>query len=143
MALFNIGGVRAELHPFNLDRAQHETNEDFAKHPVLGARQTFESVGHGDETLQLRGTLFPRKIGGMAEIALLTSLQQSAQAVLVTRGNENLGWFHIMRIGRDHSFLDAQGMGQKVAIRIDLELTDRPSSIDGVGDLLVRLFGYA
>ena len=141
MALFNIGGVRAELHPFNIDRAEHETNEDFARHPVIGARQTFESVGHGAEKLEFRGVLFPRRIGGLAELELLQMIQSSAMAILVTRGTTVMGWFHILSVKRNDRWLDAEGTGQKVEIQIALEKTDAPS-YGQAANLVTRLFGY-
>lgn len=141
MSLYNIGGVRAELHPFNLDSATMETNEDFARHAVLGGRKPFESVGHGDAAIQLRGVIFPRFSGGLAEFGLLETLQSAAQSILVTRGNDKLGWFVIPKLRREDKFLDQTGVGQKITIQIELLKTDRPSFGSAVG-LLTQLFGY-
>jgi hypothetical protein len=141
MDLFNIGGVRCALTPFNVDSANRDGAADFAKHPIIGARESYEFMGVGVEKLSLSGKLFPRLLGGEAELELLHSLREAGDPVMVTRGNEKLGWFHIMSLSDRHSYLSARGVGNKIEFRIELEKCDKPSSATGAS-LLVRLFGY-
>lgn len=143
MAMFVIGGVRLELHPLNVNEVDHDNGSDFAKHQVLGARPAYEFMGPGEEKLSFKGDVFPRAIGGMAELALLKSLQADGQAIMVTRGNALMGWFRITRLKEGHTHLSEDGVGRKVAIQIDIERDERPTGSGAVSGLLTRLFGYA
>lgn len=142
MALYIIGGVRLELHPLNVSDVDHDREADYAKHAVVGGRKPYENVGIGEEKLRLQGKIFPRAIGGRTEFALLVGLQEDGQAVLVTRGNEKLGWYRIARLNERHKHLSEDGVGRVVDVRIEIERDERPVGSNGAGSLLTRLFGY-
>ncbi len=142
MALYIIGGVRCELHPFNIDNATDDSEMPFARHEILGGRTSHEKVAQHERKLRLQGKIFPRRIGGEAELALLESLHAAGDAVFVTRGNASLGWYRLIRISRNHQFVDERGIGRKVDLRIEMELSDRPGPASAAG-MLTRLFGYA
>jgi len=144
MALYVIGGVVCDLHPLNVHEAVHETREDFARHPVMGAREGHEHMGPGDETLRLQGKVFPRKFGGLSELEQLDALRAAGDPVLVMRGDgANMRWWVIRRFERTHRYLDERGIGRLVTHRIDLERTEKPRGGAGGGalGLLTRLFG--
>lgn len=143
MALYVIGGVVFDLVPLNAGEVDHETSADFARHPVIGGRQTYEHVGPGDEKLRLEGKVFPRKFGGEAELELIDSLRAEAQSILVMRGDgAKLGWFVITEFRRKHEHLDRRGVGQLIEYRIDLERSEKPPR-SSAASLLTRLFGAA
>ena len=142
MSLFVIGGVRCELHPFNVDGVSDESEMPFARHQILGGRTAHERVALHDRRLRLEGKIFPRRIGGEAELELLESLHAEGQAVMVTRGQSKLGWYVLTKIDRKHVRLDERGVGRRVDIRIEMELSQPPTSSQGAG-ILTRLFGYA
>lgn len=141
MSLFMIGGVRCQLHPFNVNKLSEELEMPFARHEVLGGRTAHEKTGLHEEKLQLQGKIFPRRIGGKAEYDMLKGLLADGSAVLVTQGQTSRGWYVITRLSGQHEHLHADGVGQKMEIRIELELSQQPSSASAAG-LVTRLFGY-
>ena len=142
MSLFNVGGVVFELTPLNVEDVDHSTSSDFVKHPVMGAQQPVEFMGPGDDKLSLSGSIFPRALGGEAELALLEDLQRQGQAVLVTRGMSRLGWFIITSLRRRHRYLSPNGIGRKIELTIEIERAGKPESSGDASGLLTRLFGY-
>lgn len=145
MPLYNIGGVRCELRPFNVDEADDDSDMPFAKHRVLGGRTSHEKTAEYDRSLSLQGSIFPRKkeLDGRPELALLEGIHAAGGPVLVLRGNEKLGWFVITRLRRAHTHLDGQGYGRKVRIRIEMEATQKPIGAANVAiDFLTRITSY-
>jgi phage protein U len=144
MALYNIGGVRCQLRPFNVDQADDESEMPFARHKILGARTSHEKTAEVERKLSLEGSIFPRRaeLDGRPELSLLESIQAAGQPILVLRGNSKLGWFVITRLRQEHSYLDPDGYGRKVRVSIDLEATQKSGNRSVAADIVTRLTGY-
>lgn len=142
MALFIIGGVACELHPFNVNRVSDESEMPFARHRPIGDRTVHEKMALHDRTLELRGNIYPRKIGGEKELALIRGLHEAGKAVLIIRGKEKLGWYVIPSLRCNHTYLDERGVGRKVDIEIKLELAKKPD-VASAQNILVEIYGYA
>lgn len=143
MAMYVIGGVRCQLHPFNVDEAERVLTPVLARHEVMGTVTQHEKTGEPDEKLRLSGKIFPRRFGGEAELATLKSLASTSQPIMVTQGNSVAGWYVIGRIKDKGRFLDRRGVGRMIDIDIELERTASPTfNQANVVDLAARLFTY-
>lgn len=57
--LFQWGPIQFQVFPFNVGQMSHATGADWAKKEIAGAAMYREWVGEGDETIQLKGKVFP------------------------------------------------------------------------------------
>jgi phage protein U len=57
--LFQWGPIQFQVYPFNVNSMSHATGADWAKKEIAGAAQYREWVGEGDETITLKGKVFP------------------------------------------------------------------------------------
>ena len=140
MSLYIIGGVRARLEPFNISAAGERHAMEFAKHDVIDARPIHERTREAARDLRLSGEVFPRAIGGRAEIALLSFLLDRGNPVLVMRGGTLLGWHVLTELRTDHEWLDPSGFGRKVRVALTIERTQRGGILETATDF-ARLFG--
>jgi len=139
--LYMIGPLALTVHGLNAEGASRKRKMDFAEKGVLGRRKPLENVGEGDDSLELTGAVLPYRLGGVGELALLEMLRASAQPQLVLRGDGALlGWYVIEEVSEKHSYLSAQGLGQKIEVSINLKRDEAPSASDFMG-AFASLFG--
>lgn len=142
MSIFIIGGVRCEVWPFNVDAFSDESELAFARHKILQGSRQHEKIVHRDVDFRFGGKVFPRALGGEAELELLDQLHQEGSSVLVMQGPRKRGWFKITKFKRVHRFIDSRGVGRAVDFTIELENSGKPNAA-AAANMLTRLFGYA
>lgn len=113
--LYTWGTVVIDVAPLNAHEIDHITATDWARKEIAGSGVHREWVGEGDEEITLRGRVFPHRLGGLKEIALLESFRRAGRAEQLLRGNGDvLGWYVLERISRLHRSLAADGVGQHI-----------------------------
>lgn len=129
--LYQLGALKIDVTPFNVDGVKVDTNADHVDKPVLGAAPPTEFVGEGVYTMRLTGALFPAAIGGLDELDLLHDMRASGTPQPVTRGDGRfLGWFAITSVGEAHHHIGTNGIGAKVQVSIRLKRSGKPSVFD-------------
>lgn len=134
--------IQFQVYPLNFDEYNHETASDWARKEIAGAAMYREWVGENDETITLRGKLFPhfyaraarqREQGpvlptpgtrggigsqphsGLADIDVLNNMRLLGQAHPLVRGDGwHYGWFIIERMTRSHTKIAPDGIGQQI-----------------------------
>lgn len=125
--LYKLGKLTIKVHPFNVDRVRRNSRTDFAEKPVVGAEPRQEYVGEGPNTMTLSGSLFPKVLGGLNELALLHSARVKAEPQFLSRGDgKPMGWYVIKEVSEDETYLAGDGVGQKIAVVIKLTRTKAP-----------------
>lgn len=118
--LMQWGPIQFNVWPLNFHEMDHETGTDWAHKEIAGAAIYREWVGENDETRNIRGRIYPYRIGGMTDIERFDAYRRAGIANLLLGGDgRNLGWFVCERLTRNHSALSSEGVGQI----IDFEAT--------------------
>jgi hypothetical protein len=108
--------VQFVVQPLNLHEADHETGTDWAQKEVTGAAIYREWVGENDESLYIRGRVFPYRLGGFDQLQLFEAERRvGSQHPLIRGDGYRLGWFVCEKLVRAHTFLSGEGIGQQVA----------------------------
>ncbi len=138
--LAQLGAVQFTVAPFNINEHDHESGASFAAHEVIGRMPPLEFVGEAAEGWTVRGKLFPRKLGGLDEMAALHAMRRSGSAQFFMRGDGvPMGWVVIESARERSSYLDAGGVGRVIEFDITLKRADGPSAA-GVFNALFSLF---
>jgi len=138
--LLQVGLLQFDIAPMNAHEITRDTATDYAKKDVVGRRRIFEHVGEGDETLTVKGKLFPFKTGGLGAVQVLHRLRESGTAQFAIRGDGMvMGWFAITKVSELSTFLNADGVGQQIDVTITMERTDSPGALAA----FTSLFGLA
>lgn len=138
--LYAFGPLEFEVAPFNVHEIDRSASADFAAKDLLGTRKGHEFVGEGDETINMRGTLFPEKIGGLAGLDLLDAMRSAGAPQMLMRGDgKPFGWFIVIRVRESGSHIDAKGVGRKIEFEIELKRVDKPSAADFIASLFTLL----
>lgn len=125
--LMKIGLVECDM-AFNVDRLARETAHDYAEKPVVGAMPPLEDVGIGPESLTVSGRLIPGKLGGLGTLEILRRAQTTGAPQFVLRGDGTVfGFYVLLSINEDHSFLDREGVGQVVDIAVKMQKSAAPN----------------
>jgi phage protein U len=113
--LMQWGNIQFMVQPLNYHEMEHETATDWAHKEIAGAAIYREWVGENDETIYMRGKLFPYRIGGLAQIELLDSYRRQGMANLLMRGDgRTMGWFVCEKLVRSHTNISFEGIGQQI-----------------------------
>ena len=135
--LMKIGLVECDM-AFNIDRVARETTHDYAEKPVVGAMPPLEDVGIGPESLTVSGRLIPTKLGGLGTLDILRRAQATGAPQFVLRGDGTvLGFYAVLSVNDDHSFLDRDGVGQVVDMVVKMQKSAAPAA----SDFFSNLFG--
>lgn len=122
-SLYQIGPVLIDAKRLPAMSIDRQTGADFAAHDLLGRMRGRESVGEGDETLTIRGTIITIKpdLNGMPELDRLHGSRKAGEPVWVHRGDGlAMGWYVVENIGEQHERLQANGVGGEVHHEIKL-----------------------
>jgi hypothetical protein len=104
-----------QLYPLNYEEYDHESATDWAQKEIAGAAIYREWVGENNETIMLRGHLFPYRIGGMNEMDLFEAQRRAGASNQLTRGDGTvMGWFVVEKLVRQHSSVSVEGVGQMI-----------------------------
>jgi len=126
--LYQLGALSIKVAPFNVNAVSVDNATDYAEKPVLGVRPPLEYVGEGAEQWTMNGQLIPMKIGGLDELDLLHSMRQSRNEQYLMRGDGTpMGWFSILQVTANHSYLDRNGVGQIITVSITLKASQKPA----------------
>jgi len=126
--LMQLGSVQFEVTPFNTHEYSHTHATDFAEKPVVGARKILEWVGEGDETWQISGRLFPKKLGGLDGLARLHAARASGQPQYLMRGDGRpMGFVAILSVSEKSTHLDVDGVGRVIDFDISVKQAGTPS----------------
>ncbi|HWW46533.1 MAG TPA: phage tail protein [Xanthobacteraceae bacterium] len=126
--LYSLGPLVVEVAPFNAHEVDRRHAADFAAKELLGRRKSREFVGTGDEVISLRGRLYPHKLGGLEDLALLNEMRESGVPQFLLRGDGlPMGWFLVERVQERSRHLDGRGVGQEIDVEIELVRDDPPS----------------
>lgn len=135
--LMTLGRVSFEVHPFNTHQYQHAHAADFVDKPVVGARKPLEFVGEGDATYTIEGRLFPKKLGGLNELAQLKAMRASGHPQYLMRGDGRpMGFVAILSVSEKSTHLSQDGVGQV----IEFTTTVKQSGPPGISGFL-SMFG--
>lgn len=115
--LMQWGTIQFRIWPLNFHEMDHETATDWAHKEIAGAPIYREWVGENDETLYVRGKLFPYRINGdLTAIEILDAQRRAGIAHVLIRGDgEYLGWYVIDKLVRNHTFISGEGVGRQIA----------------------------
>lgn len=137
--LMAVGPIIFDLAT-NIDSYDFDSAEDFARKDIVGARKPYEHVGEGDESLTLKGKIFPEKLGGAGSIDAIVAMKQTGAPQAVVRGDgKSLGYFVVTSIRTSNDFLDARGAPRMISHELTLERCDPPSASSALGSL-IKLF---
>ena len=126
--LYQWGLVQFQLI-LNVSDVEHETETAWAIKEIAGAANYREWVGENDETLHLRGLLFPYRIGGMTQIEVLEGSRRAGIVNMMLRGDGTvLGWFVCENLHREHSWLSSEGVGQQISFEARFVRVPVPAS---------------
>jgi phage protein U len=127
--LMQWADIQFQVQPLNYHEMDHETGTDWAHKEIAGAAIYREWVGENDETIYLRGNLFPYRIGGMPQIEKFNSYRQSGMANLLVRGDGRvMGWFVCEKLIRTHTSISFEGVGQQIAFEAVMARVPIPDS---------------
>src|SRR5262245_44427786 len=94
--LAQIGSVQFEIWPTNIHEHSHDGKADFAEKAVMGRRPPLEFVGEGPDNRTVKGKLFPKKFGGLADLSALHEQRLSGKPQPFMLGDGTAqGWYVI------------------------------------------------
>jgi len=129
--LFQWGPIQFQVHPLSIGEMSHATGSDWAKKEIAGAAMYREWVGEQDESIHLKGKIFPHffaraarqrdpnslkpSSGGLGHLEILDNMRRMGQAHVLIRGDGwHFGWYIIESLQRGHSLLAPDGIGQQI-----------------------------
>jgi phage protein U len=136
--LYQFGPVKFEVLPFNVGEVEHVTGTEYARKLVIDALPQREWVGESDEEITLNGFIYPRRIGGFANLEQLDATRLAGIAQTLIRGSlhaQNLGWFVCEHLERKSSFLSGDGIGQVIHWQATFARCDIPQAATYFYDL--------
>jgi len=127
--LYKLGTLTIKVQPFNVDRVITSGDTDFVWKPIVGAESPPEYVGEGANTFTLSGTLFPKVLGGLDELALLQRMRAQGETQWLQRGDgKPMGWVVILNVTTSETDLAGDGVGQKTAVSMKLRRAKAPNA---------------
>jgi len=123
MALFQLGSFTFELRtvaPHALTRADAWRWEET---PRLSGEAALQFLGRGTGEMTLEATLFPGRITGHDEASVdrLRAIGDAGQPLPLIRGDfRMIGWYSIVGIEEDHTFLRRTGRPGRAAVILSL-----------------------
>jgi phage protein U len=134
------GPCQFQVFPLNYEELEHETETEWAPKEIAGAALYREWVGENDETITLRGKIFPyTRIGGLYEIEYLEAMRRAGHCDLIGRADGYIhGWFVCERLSREHTAIFRTGVGQQVEFEATFKRAPVPNQ-DGQFPRLFRL----
>lgn len=134
--LAQLGNVQFTVMPFNMNATDHDAGASFASHDVVGAHPSLEFVGEAQESWRVRGSIFPKKFGGLSEMDALHAMRRSGAPQFWMRGDGvPMGWVVIERVTEKATYLARDGVGQVIEFDIDLKRASSPSAAGGLAAL--------
>jgi phage protein U len=125
--LYQWGQIQWDVMPFNVHKVEDMIEMDFARKEIMDTSVNRESTGPGEREMVMSGKIFPRKIGGLTEMALFEQVQLKQVAQQMIRGDGRvLGWYVCTRLHKVGGFLLADGVPQQIEFEAQFFRADTP-----------------
>ena len=115
------------------EELRHRASSRWERHDIIGRRPAGQYLGPGEETVSLRGTVFP-DVTGAGSAATITALLAAAQRkevyTLLSSDGTIIGPFRLEKAERIGSFIDPAGAPLKLTYDLDFCAHD-----DGAGQI--------
>ena len=115
------------------EELRHRASARWEKHAIIGRRPAGQHLGPGEESVSLRGTIYPDVTGaGSAATvnALLAAAQQAQVYTLLSADGTIIGPFRLEKAESTGSFIDPAGAPQKLTYDLEFVAHD-----DGAGQI--------
>lgn len=122
MPLAALGLFVFELPSASFDEIIRRTDWRYAAGARVGARDAYQFVGPGDDTLSIPGSIYPEAIGSYGAIDTLRAMAEEGEAYQFVEGTGRvLGSFVITALDeRSSTFLD-NGVPRRKDFQLDLK----------------------
>ena len=134
--LYQWGAIQFIVVGLNTHELDHDTETDWAQKDIVNAAIYREWVGENDETMYIRGRIFPYKIQGMTQLEAFELQRRAGIVNQLMRGDGLImGWFACQKLVRGHTFLSAEGVGQQIAFETVLVRVPVPPADERITEL--------
>jgi hypothetical protein len=134
--LYQWGPIQFIVVGLNTHELDHDTETDWAQKEIVNAAIYREWVGENDETLYIRGRIFPYRIYGMTQLEAFELQRRAGITNQLIRGDGLvMGWFACQKLVRGHTFLSAEGVGQQIAFETVLVRVPVPPADQRISEL--------
>ncbi len=97
----------------------------YANNQIIGARDSSQFLGIGDEIVKLSGTLLPSVTGGRRILGLVKMQSEKGKAwPLIERNGTIHGFYKCLNVSERSSIFEHNGAPHKVEFDIELKRTD-------------------
>lgn len=123
MALFQLGSFTFEMRtvaPHALTRADSWRWEET---PRLSGESALQFLGKGPGELTFEATLFPGRVAGHQEASIeaIRAIADAGQPLPLVRGDLRMvGWYSIVGIEEDHTYMDRAGRPRRAGVILSL-----------------------
>ena len=134
--LYQWGAIQFIVVGLNTHELDHDTETDWAEKEIVRAAIYHEWTGENNETLYVRGRVFPYRIQGLTQLEAFELQRRSGIINQLIRGDGLvMGWFACQKLVRGHTFLSAEGVGQQIAFETVLVRMPAPAADQRISDL--------
>jgi uncharacterized protein len=134
--LYQWGMIQFIVVGLNTHELDHDTETDWAQKEIVRAAIYREWTGENDETLYVRGRVFPYRILGLTQLEAFELQRRGGIINQLIRGDGLvMGWFACQKLVRGHTFLSAEGVGQQIAFETVLVRMPMPPADQRISDL--------
>jgi hypothetical protein len=121
------GPFRFEVGKAAYEELAHSTEARWEKHPIIGRRPAAQYLGPGEETVTLRGTIYPRYTGeGSAAQArdLLSAAQDKKTYTLMASDGSIIDIYRLERAKAVSTEILPEGSAQKIVYDLEFHVHD-------------------
>jgi hypothetical protein len=134
--LYQWGMIQFIVVGLNTHELDHDTETDWAQKEIVNAAIYREWTGENDETLYVRGRVYPYRIMGITQLEAFELQRRAGITNQLIRGDGLvMGWFACQKLVRGHTFLSAEGVGQQIAFETVLVRMPVPPADQRITDL--------
>lgn len=143
MALMTLGLFVFEhqktMAPDNLQRT---SSYKWASHKPVGRAPKHQFLGEDEDTINLKGVLYPEFTGGRANLDTLRDMSKTGKAYLLMTGyGEVIGNYFIKQITETQSHFLKDGAAQKIEFSLSLaRLNENQNPQEFIGDISAQVY---
>ena len=116
-----LGVYRFALSTAAYQEFAHRAEYRWARQDVLGAPSTYQYLGPGEQTITLRGVIYPQYKGGLNQISLMRAQASLGIPLYLTDGTGRVwGQWCIKEVEETRRVFEADGTPRRVEFRIVL-----------------------
>lgn len=117
-----LGAFAFEAHGFGLTDMQRSTKTGWAPIQVAGGMDRLQWTGGNDDSLTIKGVVFPHIFGGLWALSGLRAAAEAGQPLMfVNLAGQIFGMHVIESIDEDRSLLDGDGLPMRDAYSLSLK----------------------